>query len=94
MFILANRNIVLTTRDGDECHGVVRGFLGEVPDRFCETDYFRALVKDGKIVIPPTRKDVDVVTAAEAGEKVLEKAVERTRTDPDEKPHRGRSKKT
>lgn len=79
MFILSNRNIVLTTRNGDEAHAIPRGFLGEVPDRFCDTPYFRVLVKDGKIVIPASRKDKDIVKDAEAGEEKLENTVKRTR---------------
>ncbi len=79
MFILSNRNIVLTTRDGDESRYIQRGFLGDVPDRFCQSAYFSALVKDGKIVLSGSRKDTDVVSAAEQGEKTLEETVKRTR---------------
>lgn len=93
MFLLANRNIVLPSKDGTEHHGVLRGFLGEVPDRFCDTAYFRALVADGKIVIPPSRKDKDVVATAEVAEKVLEDVVAQTQVDPDERPKRRINKK-
>lgn len=79
MFILSNRNIVLATRDGDESWYIQRGFLGDVPDRFCQSAYFSALVKDGKIVLSGSRKDTDVVSAAEQGEKTLEETVKRTR---------------
>ncbi len=79
MFILSNRNIVLSTQNGGETYAVPRGFIGEVPDHFCWSPYFNALVKDGKIVLSATTKDKDVVRAAEDSEKVLEEAVKRTR---------------
>lgn len=79
MFILSNRNIVLPTRNGEESHVVSRGFIGEVPDRFCDTPYFESLVKDGKIVLSKSTKDKDVVKAAEEGEKALDESVKRTR---------------
>lgn len=85
MFILSNRNITLYTLDGDETFTVQRGFIGEIPDRFCRTPYFDALVKDGKIVLSATTKDKDVVKAAEEGEEVLKETVKRTRKPKQEK---------
>lgn len=79
MFILSRRNIILSTVSGDETLQVKAGWLGEVPDRFCDTPYFQALVKDGKIVLSATTKDKDVVRSAEDSEKALEEAVRRTR---------------
>lgn len=83
MFILANRNIQLPTPDGSESFSVRRGFLGDVPDRFCQTPYFNALVKDGKIVLPASHTDKAVDTAAESGEKALEETVKRGRKSKD-----------
>ena len=40
-----------------------RGFVGEIPDWAADTDYFRALVKDGKISLPASHKDRDVEAA-------------------------------
>lgn len=85
MFILSNRNIVLCTRNGDESRLIRRGFIGEVPDRFCNSPYFDALVKEGKIVLSATTKDKDVVRAAEDGEKALDETVKRTRKPRQEK---------
>ena len=42
---------------------VSRGFVGEIPDWAADTDYFRALVKDGKISLPASHKDRDVEAA-------------------------------
>lgn len=83
MFILANRNIELPTPDWSERYTVRRGFLGDVPDRFCQTSYFDALVRDGKIVLPASHEDKSVDAAAESGEKVLEETVKRGRKPKD-----------
>ena len=40
------------------------GLLGEVPDWAAETEYFRALVADGKIV-PTGKRDAETQAAAE-----------------------------
>ena len=84
MFLLSNRNVDLCTRDGDETFTVSRGFIGEIPDRFCHTPY-DALVKDGKIVLSATAKDKDIVKAAEEGEEILKETVKRTRKPKQEK---------
>lgn len=65
MFIVANRKIILPSADGKRKHPVARGFIGEIPDWAAETAYFRALVADGKIGVPQSKKDADVETAAE-----------------------------
>ena len=80
MFIYSNRNVVLRSRDGAQACPVRRGFVGEIPDWAGDTDYFRALVKDGKISLPASRKDRDVQAAEEKparvrrGRKVSEEA--------------------
>ena len=65
MFIVANRKIILPSADGKRKHAVARGFIGEIPDWAAETAYFRALVADGKIGVPQSKKDADVEAAAE-----------------------------
>lgn len=57
MFIVAKRNIILPSVDGTQTHRVERGFIGEIPDWATQTPYFDALVKDGKIGTPPSKKD-------------------------------------
>lgn len=66
MFIVANRKIILPSADGKRKHTVERGFVGEIPDWAAETAYFRALVADGKIGVPQSKKDADVEASAES----------------------------
>lgn len=70
MFIYSDRNVILRSRDGAQAYPVRRGFVGEVPDWAGDTDYFRALVKDGKISLPASHKDRDVQAAEEKPAKV------------------------
>ncbi len=83
MFLLSHRNIDLCTVDGAETFSLLRDFVGEVPDRFCEGSYFEALVKDGKIALPATHRDRDVTDAGEAGAKALADNLKKTRKGKD-----------
>lgn len=74
MFIVANRKIILPSADGKRKHAVARGFIGEIPDWAAETAYFRALVADGKIGVPQSKKDADVEAAAVSGKNADAKA--------------------
>lgn len=65
MFIVSKRNIVLPSGDGGRAYPVAKGFMGEIPGWAAETAYFAALVRDGKIGVPETKKDRDVAEAAE-----------------------------
>ena len=65
MFIMGHRNIVLPAASGAETFFVERGGLVEVPERFCATAYFAALVRDGKIAVPASRSDGDVEAASQ-----------------------------
>lgn len=65
MFVLSKRNVILPSPDGSKKVTVKRDFVGEIPDWAAETDYFRALVADGKISVPKTKKDKDTQEAAE-----------------------------
>lgn len=64
MFIFSKRNIILPSPDGSQSVRVKQDFVGEIPDWAAETQYFRDLVADGKIV-PTTTRDKDTQTAAE-----------------------------
>lgn len=75
MFIVAKRNVLLPSVDCSRTYPVVRGFMGEIPDWAAKTDYFSALVRDGKIEIPASKKDKDIVQA-------VEKPVRRRRVEP------------
>lgn len=51
MFVLSKRNIIIPAPDGSTAVRLAREQLAEVPDWAAKTDYFQALVKDGKIVL-------------------------------------------
>lgn len=70
MFILSKRNVILPSKDNSRKHQVKQGFVGNIPDWAAETDYFRALVKDGKITVPESTKDKDTQAANEKPVKV------------------------
>lgn len=69
MFIMSKRNVILPSKDGKLQHTVNRDYVGEIPDWAVDTKYFQALVRDGKIVIPDSRKDKDTQAAEEKGVK-------------------------
>lgn len=83
MFILANRNIILPDKSGVSSFMVKSGALCEVPDQFCDTPYFYALVKDGKIAVPAGKKDSQVIKASEDSGETLKETVKRTRKSKD-----------
>lgn len=64
MFIFSKRNIILPSPDGSQSVRVKQDFVGEIPDWAAETQYFRDLVADGKIV-PTATRDKDTQSAAE-----------------------------
>lgn len=69
MFILSKRNIVIPAPDGMSSIKLTRDDLTTVPDWAAETDYFKELVADGKIV-PTTSKDKNIQDAAEKKVKI------------------------
>lgn len=70
MFVMAKRRVLLPSKDGSLSHLVPRDYVGEIPDWAADTDYFRALVADGKIAVPNSRKDKDTQAADEKAVKV------------------------
>ena len=64
MLVLSKRNIIIPAPDGSTAVRLAREQLAEVPDWAVKTDYFRALVKDGKIV-PSGISDKEAQKAAE-----------------------------
>ena len=84
MFVVSNRNIIISTPDGTERYSLARGYMGTVPEWVTKTDYFRSLVDDGKIAITKKAKDSELENAVEAAteaeaetrEKAREKAIE------------------
>lgn len=74
MFVVSKRNIILPSANGEKTYPLARGFIGEIPDWAAQTDYFRALVADGKIGVPASHQDKDV--EPEAVKPVKRKKVE------------------
>ena len=64
MFVLSKRNIILPAPDGSAAVRLRAGMMETVPDWAAETPYFKALVRDGKIV-PSGTSDRETQTAAE-----------------------------
>ena len=64
MFVLSKRNIIIPAPDGSVSVRLAREQLAEVPDWAAKTDYFQALVKDGKIVLTD-KSDKSAQAAAE-----------------------------
>lgn len=63
MLVLAKRNIIVPSEGG--VVALHRDVVEDVPDAITKSVYFQGLVKDGKIVIPESRRDRDVQAAAE-----------------------------
>ena len=70
MFIMAKRRVLLPSKDGSRRHLVPKDYVGEIPEWATQTHYFQALVADGKIVVPDSRKDKDTQTANDKPVKV------------------------
>ncbi len=69
MFVLAKRNIILPGPEGKQALRLRRGMVEFLPDWAAETDYFKALTADGKIVVSGT-KDRDIQAAEEKKTRV------------------------
>lgn len=72
MFIMSHRNVIIPV--GGKAYPISRGFVGEVPDQVAQTAYFQALVRDGKISIPTSKKDRDIADAMDQEPKRTEPA--------------------
>lgn len=69
MVVLSKRNIIIPAPDGKTKKFIAKDYIGEVEKWVTETNYFKALVKDGKIVVTST------------ADKELDKAAEKPVTD-------------
>lgn len=63
MFIASKCNVIIPSPDGTEAFPIPSGYVGAVPAWVAKTAYFQALVRDGKIGVPNSRKDSDVEKA-------------------------------
>ena len=61
MFVVSKRNIILPSADGLKSYPLARNFMGEIPEWATKTAYFKELVKDGKISVPKSKKDKDIL---------------------------------
>lgn len=93
MFVLAKRNIVLPTADHTERLMLHKDAFEDVPERFTSTAYFAELVRDGKIVIPESRKDKDVEAANAASDEVLAEITKEQQIAPEDKNADGEKKR-
>ncbi|MBS5651863.1 MAG: hypothetical protein KH231_07890 [Dialister sp.] len=64
MFVLSKRNLILPAPDGSSVVRLARDMMADIPDWAAKTDYFRALVADGKVV-PSGTSDREEQAAAE-----------------------------
>ena len=64
MFVLSKRNIIIPAPDGSTSVRLRAGLMETVPDWAANTEYFKALVADGKIV-PSGTSDKETQKAAE-----------------------------
>ena len=64
MFVLSKRNIIIPALDGSASVRLRAGLMETVPDWAVNTEYFKALVGDGKIV-PSDKSDRSAQAAAE-----------------------------
>lgn len=85
MFVLAKRNIVLPAPDRSEFFRLRKDEFSTVPEHFTTTPYFSALVRDGKIVSPDSRKDAAIDEANAVAEVKLAEKLEDQQTAPEEK---------
>ena len=64
MLVLSKRNIVIPAPDGSTVVRLRAGLMETVPDWAVKTEYFKALVADGKVV-PSDRSDKSAQAASE-----------------------------
>lgn len=92
MIILCKRNVVIPSADGMMHKFIPRDYIGKVDEWVRQSDYYKDLVADGKIVESNTTKDKDLDKAAE--QAVIDNAQEQLKAEEEaEKPKRKVSKK-
>lgn len=64
MFVLSKRNVIIPAPDGSTAVALRRDVMTDIPEWAAQTDYFQALVRDGKIV-PTGTSDKESQKAAE-----------------------------
>lgn len=79
MIIFSKRNIIIPSADGKVKRFIPKDYIGKVEDWVTKTDYYKALVADGKIVESNTTKDKDIDKAAE--QPVIDNAKENLKAE-------------
>ena len=64
MFVLCKRNVIIPAPDGSTAVALRRDVMTDIPEWAAQTNYFQALVRDGKIV-PTGTSDKESQKAAE-----------------------------
>jgi hypothetical protein len=64
MFIVSKRNFIIPRGNGEK-FSIPNQFMGEVPNDVASHWLIKAAMKDGLIVAPPSKKDKDLIKAAE-----------------------------
>ena len=80
MFVMSNRNIIIPSADGMNAYNLPKGYIGRVPEWVTKTEYFKALVADGKVTVTQTAKDRDVEKAVKDAVSKEEKARKQHKT--------------
>lgn len=76
MFIMSKRNIIIPSPDGKASKKLYKGYVGPVENWVAQTDYFKELVKDKKIIVTETTKDNELEKAD--AEKPVDNARDKT----------------
>ena len=64
MFVLSKRNVIIPAPDGSTAVALRPDVMTDIPEWAAQTNYFQALVRDGKIV-PTGTSDKESQKAAE-----------------------------
>lgn len=85
MFIISKRNLVIPSDDGSQRLTLAKDYIGPVPDWVAQTRYFKALVKDGKIILSRTPSDKELLAGLEATQEtpVEEETIREDSTSPE-----------
>ena len=83
MFIMSKRNIIIPSPDGKVSKRLYKGYVGPVETWVAQTDYFKALVKDKKIIVTETTKDNELEKAD--AEKPIDNARDKAEVEETEK---------
>ncbi len=73
MWVISKRNVFFKN-EADEVFGMPKEYMGDVPEWVTKTDFFKALVRDGLVIVTETTKDKEIQAKAEVAEKKEQEA--------------------